>query len=261
MITRIDAAVRPHPALALVLGLALAAYGGSPGTNQAPATDTATVDNGSAPLPNVSTPISPDPATPKLTAAAPADGPLACSAEIGRAAAEALARQCRRVSPATHPPCNAANSCAMIRDEVARGCALLGDAAASTGDCPTPPSDAAAAVDAVRRYYAAIDARDYGTAYAQWADRGAASGKSRRAFEQGFAQTRRTHVNVGRPGRVEGAAGSLYVAVPVTVDAMLDNSTRQHFTGTYVLRQVNGPDSPAPPRGWHIQSATLKRAG
>lgn len=259
--TRIDAGARRHPALALVLGLALAACGGSPGGNQAAAADMATTGNRSAPVPNVSMPILPAPSTPTPTAAAPTDGPVACSAEIGRAAAEALARQCRRVSPATHPPCNAANSCAMIRDEVARGCALLGDDAAGSGDCPAPPRGAAAAVDAVRRYYAAIDARDYGTAYAQWADGGAASGKSRQAFEHGFARTRRTHVDVGRPGRVEGAAGSLYITVPVTVNAVLDDGTRQHFTGSYVLRQVNGPDGPAPLRSWHIQSATLKRAG
>ena len=62
------------------------------------------------------------------------------------AAAEALARQCRRVSPATHPPCNAANSCVMIRDEVARGCALLGDDAADERiDTDAPAAEALAA--------------------------------------------------------------------------------------------------------------------
>ena len=31
-----------------------------------------------------------------------------------------------QVSPATYPPCNVDNSCSMIRDEIRRGCALIG---------------------------------------------------------------------------------------------------------------------------------------
>lgn len=50
-----------------------------------------------------------------------------CAGEIGQRAAEQLVLQCRDVSPATRPPCNIANSCQMIRDEVARGCAMLGE--------------------------------------------------------------------------------------------------------------------------------------
>lgn len=56
-------------------------------------------------------------------APAPAEG---CAGEIGLSAAQRLAGQCRDVSPATRPPCNVANSCAMIRDEIVRGCEMLG---------------------------------------------------------------------------------------------------------------------------------------
>lgn len=48
-----------------------------------------------------------------------------CSDERGGAAAAALVQQCIQVSPATHPPCNAANACAMIESEIRRGCGLL----------------------------------------------------------------------------------------------------------------------------------------
>jgi hypothetical protein len=48
-----------------------------------------------------------------------------CSEERGAAAAAALVQQCLQVSPATHPPCNAANSCAMIEGEIHRSCDLL----------------------------------------------------------------------------------------------------------------------------------------
>lgn len=47
-----------------------------------------------------------------------------CATEIGAGNAQALAQQCIEISPATHPPCNVRNSCALIRDEIARGCGL-----------------------------------------------------------------------------------------------------------------------------------------
>ncbi len=61
--------------------------------------------------------------------------PEGCAGEIGVAEAEELVDQCIQVSPATRPPCNVANSCALIRDEIARGCGQLGDDAPD--DCPT----------------------------------------------------------------------------------------------------------------------------
>ncbi|WP_156088706.1 hypothetical protein [Pseudomonas viridiflava] len=50
-----------------------------------------------------------------------------CAEAIGQKRAESLVKQCINVSPATHPPCNVANSCGMINSEVERGCGLLGD--------------------------------------------------------------------------------------------------------------------------------------
>jgi hypothetical protein len=50
---------------------------------------------------------------------------MSCNRSIGAAKAHRLVEQCLTVSPATHPPCNAANDCALIQDEISRGCALL----------------------------------------------------------------------------------------------------------------------------------------
>ncbi|MBA15394.1 MAG: hypothetical protein CMN73_03460 [Sphingomonas sp.] len=190
------------------------------------------------------------------TASTASDGPLACSADASTVEAQRLVAQCLNVSPATHPPCNVANSCAMIQAEIARGCALLDEDAEKAG-C-TPIRSAEAAQDAIRRYYSAINAHDYATAYATWSDNGEASGKSLDAFTRGFAQTRHTAVMFGDPGEVEGAAGSVYIELPVTIDAELNDGTRQKFTGSYTLRQVNGPNGPGPSQGWHIASASLK---
>jgi hypothetical protein len=49
-----------------------------------------------------------------------------CEKTVGKQVANELVRQCLQVSPATHPPCNAQNSCKLIEDEIQRGCRLLG---------------------------------------------------------------------------------------------------------------------------------------
>jgi hypothetical protein len=36
-----------------------------------------------------------------------------------------LVEQCTDVSPSTRPPCNTANSCDLIQDEIERGCGFL----------------------------------------------------------------------------------------------------------------------------------------
>ncbi|MFD2429037.1 hypothetical protein ACFSUK_14530 [Sphingobium scionense] len=98
---------------------------------------------------------------------------------------------------------------------------------------------AAAAV--VQRYYAAINARDYGTAWSQWGENGPA-GQTMERFQAGFAATRATHVTIYRMTPGDAGAGSIYQPVPVTVDAELADRTRQHFAGTYVVRRVNDVD-------------------
>ena len=40
--------------------------------------------------------------------------------EIGTKAAKKLVQRCLNVSPATHPPCNAHNTCDVIRKEISR---------------------------------------------------------------------------------------------------------------------------------------------
>ena len=50
-----------------------------------------------------------------------------CLSELGKVAADRLVRRCLDVSPATRPPCNAENSCALIVDEITRGCGFAED--------------------------------------------------------------------------------------------------------------------------------------
>jgi hypothetical protein len=204
--------------------------------------------------------IAPPAATPSAAATLAALTRRSCADEIGKAAAAQRVNLCIKVSPATHPPCNAANSCAMIEDEIARSCALFDGDGEPVQGCTVDPKSSQAAADVVRRYYAAIDARDYGTAWTQWGDNGR-PGQTFAAFEKGFARTRATRVTIGTLGPSEGGAGSIYQTVPVTVEATLDDGSAQRFAGSYVVRRVNGVDgASASQLRWHLDSAQLRPA-
>lgn len=132
-----------------------------------------------------------------------------------------------------------------------------GDAAAVVPDAEKTP---AAARQVVERYYAAIDRRDYADAYALWSAGGQASGQSAAAFAAGFAQTASTRVRAGMPTNGEGAAGSLFIEVPVEVDATLADGTRQRFAGHYTLRRVNDvAGATAEQLRWRIAGARLTK--
>ena len=123
----------------------------------------------------------------------------------------------------------------------------------AVADTTTP-----APADVVRRYYSAIQARDYDAAYALWGQLGKASGKTRADFAAGFSDTREVRATTGDSVRVEGAAGSQYATVPVKVDAVLRDGRRQHFEGAYTLRRSMVDGATAEQRRWRIYSADVR---
>ena len=56
-------------------------------------------------------------------------GEASCEKSAGKKEAKKMVEECRQVSPATHPPCNAKNSCVLIQDEIRRSCEWLGKSA------------------------------------------------------------------------------------------------------------------------------------
>lgn len=112
--------------------------------------------------------------------------------------------------------------------------------------------DAAAAVNA---YYAALQRGDLARAYAAWSDGGRASGRTPEQFAAGMGDLAITSVSLGEPGRVEGAAGSRFVEVPVTVTSRGSDGREVRQIGSFTMRssQVEGA-----PGGWHIASAELR---
>ena len=53
-----------------------------------------------------------------------------CRASVGERQSARLVERCLAVSPATHPPCNASNACALIESEIVRSCRLFDDGTA-----------------------------------------------------------------------------------------------------------------------------------
>jgi hypothetical protein len=91
-----------------------------------------------------STPVTPFPAKepqasiPEGPDMAPRPVPVTetpCSETLGVAQADRLVKICRNVSPATRPPCNAANPCALIQNEIDRSCAMYSPGETKPAEC------------------------------------------------------------------------------------------------------------------------------
>ena len=118
-----------------------------------------------------------------------------------------------------------------------------------------------AARKVVERYYAELDRGHYEVAYQLWRGDGSSSGKSLHDFMAGFADTAHTGVVTDAPTDGEGAAGSLYVTIPVRVTAVLKDGTRKHYVGEYRMHRCNDVDGcTLEDRRWHIHSASLHAA-
>ena len=64
-------------------------------------------------------------------------------------------------------------------------------------------------------------------------------------------------VTTSAPGRIEGAAGSRYVEVPVVVQATTRSGQHQRFEGQYMLRRSVVDGSTPEQRRWHLYDAQL----
>lgn len=71
---------------------------------------------------------------PTLAVAPPGPG-ASCLDEIGPTASARLVERCIAVSPATRPPCNAANPCEMIQGEIDRACEMYPPGETRPAEC------------------------------------------------------------------------------------------------------------------------------
>ena len=113
------------------------------------------------------------------------------------------------------------------------------------------------AVAVIREYYRAISARDFDEAYRKWGESGP-PGQNFDQFVAGFADTASSHVETGEPSRIEPAAGSRYVEVPVTIRATKRDGSTQRFEGMYMLRRSVVDGATQAQREWHIYRASIR---
>jgi len=83
----------------------------------------------------------------------------------------------------------------------------------------------------------------------------------RREFEHQWKSYSDLNVTTGRAGAQDGAAGSIYVSVPLTISGRL-NHERVTRSATAVLRRVNDvPGSTEMQRRWHIERIDFSNSG
>lgn len=117
---------------------------------------------------------------------------------------------------------------------------------------PVDPKSGQAAATVVETYYALIES-----------GRTAEAAKLRRdGVAEDLKPYASLHAQVGAPGPVEGAAGSLYVAVPVVLYGRLTSGGEHHASGKAVLRRVNDvPGATGEQLKWRIERIELKAGG
>lgn len=123
-------------------------------------------------------------------------------------------------------------------------------AANSLPETPFSEASAQGAANVVQTYAALVEAKKYRDAAALWEERSAGRPEE---FARQFDRFREWHAEVGGPGPIEGAAGSLYVEVPLRLYGRLANGASFSRCAIATLRRVNAvPGATAEQNKWHI---------
>jgi hypothetical protein len=113
---------------------------------------------------------------------------------------------------------------------------------------PIDPRSAEAAGQVVQHYGALIEQNRFDEAALLWND-----AKAAKMFGDRFRTYREIHVQVGKPADMEGAAGSIYITVPVVVNGASSSGSPFTCRGDATLRRANDvPGSTEKQRRWHI---------
>jgi hypothetical protein len=111
------------------------------------------------------------------------------------------------------------------------------------------PKSAEAAGQVVQSYGALIEQKKWREAEKLWGDAGAASKLTAQLKADSEA-----HLQIGKPGDMEGAAGSSYVTVPVVFYGKQASGAAFHRKAHIIMRRVNDvPGSTEAQRRWHIE--------
>ena len=118
------------------------------------------------------------------------------------------------------------------------------------------PKSAEAAGQVVQHYGALIEQGRWTESWKLWSNPDGA-----RQFDRNWRNDSEVHMEIGKPGDMEGAAGSIYVTVPVVFYGRHKNSGDFRRAADVILRRVNDvPGSTEAQRRWHIERIDLKAA-
>lgn len=112
------------------------------------------------------------------------------------------------------------------------------------------------AAQVVQGYYGLLEERRFDEAQDLWKEDSVIGAEDDERFARRFRGFSEIHAHVGAPGMMEGAAGSLYVTVPVQVYGRIAANGKPWYTLRQVtLRRVNDvPGSSEADRRWHIEA-------
>lgn len=129
----------------------------------------------------------------------------------------------------------------------------------TSGNVPDAQSqeDSREAIAVLRAYYQSVASKSFERAYGYWGSSGPPN-QSLESFKNGFANTSAVELNTGTPSRVEAAAGSRYIEIPVTIVAKTTSGKTERFEGTYTLRRSVVDGASAAERKWHIYRASIR---
>lgn len=115
---------------------------------------------------------------------------------------------------------------------------------------PIDPKSSEAAGQVVQHYGALIEQRRFAEARALWGAPNSAA-----QFESRLKKHSEVHLEIGNPGDMEGAAGSIYITVPIILYGDTAASAPFKCNGAVTLRRVNDvPGSTEAQRRWHISN-------
>lgn len=114
---------------------------------------------------------------------------------------------------------------------------------------PIDPKSAEGAGQVVQHYAALIEQGRWTESWKLWSSADAA-----KQFDRNWRNDAEVHMEIGKPGDTEGAAGSIYITEPVIFYGKTKSGEPFRRGATVTLRRINDvPGSTEEQRRWHIE--------
>lgn len=124
------------------------------------------------------------------------------------------------------------------------------------------PKSPQGAAQVVQQYASLLEQGKYGEAYKMWGAGGNVQGMTEKQFTERFAKYSEVYTQVGGPTEPEGAAGSIYVTVPMQIYGRLKEGGTFNLVGPIILKRVNNvPGATTEQLEWHLSKSGLKPEG